>query len=827
MKRTKILFSVFLSLLTYSSWAYNERTGSISGRTIDSVSMKPVEYTAISLISEENDKVVNGTTTDVKGEFKLTDVAPGSYKIQFYFLGYQTIVLDKIVLSASRPDVVLGEIKLVSKSTRLKEVTVSTEKSIIENKIDRTVYNVDQDITSQGGVATDVLKKVPQVSVDVDGNVELQGSTGIRFLINGKPSTIFGNNINDVLQSIPASQLQSIEVITSPGAKYDAEGTAGIINIILKRSTAEGINGNVSLSVGTRLENGSFNLNAHHNNFGINAFVSGNAQLTSQAKNSLNSVSIDEALMQKNLLTQNGTTGYNRNGYLAGVGFDWDVSSNDNLSGSFGYDYFGNSNTGTMNRQTENQDMNGNTLSVYDDEFNTTNKFHENAFDCDLVYQKSFEEEDQELEISATGSFGKNYSYYRQEQMPVATDSVVDASYGDNPGTEDEIIVGVDYRQPLTEDALIEAGAKLTTTKISSTSDVYLLNSSSSEFDYNTTMSSVLDYQDYVYAGYVSSTIKFPNAIETMAGIRYEYTQTNAWFSNSGDLDAKPYGTVVPTCIVSYPLKKNQTIKIGYSRRIERPDYRDLNPFINASDPKNISMGNKNLRPEIGDKIEFSYIRNFEKGTTINTTLFYRGMKDDIQSYVRYYSAYAVGDSTYYNVAVSTRENVGRENNFGINLFISVPATSKINLRSNISCYERYIINGALPGEDIHGFSYRINLNAAYEVTKSISVELFGNFSSQRINTQGKYPSFTTYNFAFRKQLFHKKGSIAFTATNPFKKYVTQKTELEGENFTSTAVRELPYQSFGINFTYKFGKLEFKNEKEMEDVNLTNPPSEN
>ena len=186
-----------------------------------------------------------------------------------------------------------------------------------------------------------------------------------------------------------------------------------------------------------------------------------------------------------------------------------------------------------------------------------------------------------------------------------------------------------------------------------------------------------------------------------------------------------------------------------------------------------------------------------------------------------------IGDSTYYNVAVTTRENVGREDNYGLSFFVSIPATSKISLRCNILCFERYITSYPLSVDNIHGFNYRTNLNLAFQATSTMDFEFFGSFNSPRINVQGKMPSFTTYNFAWRQQLFHKQGSVALSVTNPFSKYVTQKTELTGDNFTSTAVRDLPYRSIGLNFTFKFGRLEFKKEKEPEDINLTNPPSGN
>ena len=219
----------------------------------------------------------------------LDPLAPGSYTLKIDFIGYQGRTIGPFTVDGSAPTHLLGDIFLQKKVAELQSVTVTATRGLVENKIDKMVYNAEKDITSQGGVATDILKKVPMVSVDVDGNVELQGNANILFLINGKPSSIFGNNLTDALQSIPASQIKSIEVITSPGAKYDAEGTGGIINIVLKENRLKGINGNISLAAGSRLENGSLNLNAREGNFGMNAFFSGNAQLEATTLNHLGS----------------------------------------------------------------------------------------------------------------------------------------------------------------------------------------------------------------------------------------------------------------------------------------------------------------------------------------------------------------------------------------------------------------------------------------------------------------------------------------------------------------------------------------------------------
>ena len=225
---------ILFLLIGFSSFAQKpdkrdvKREGVLTGKITDSISGNVIEYATISLIQQADGKVINGATTNDKGFFKLTEIPNGTYNLLIYFIGYKTSKKENIIIAPSNSQINIGNLTITNRQTSLKEVTIEAEQNLIEYKIDKMVYNVDKDLTSQGGVALDILKKVPQVSVDVNGNVELQGSSGIRFLINGKPSTIFGNNIADVLQTIPASQIQSIEVVTSPGAKYDAEGTGGI-----------------------------------------------------------------------------------------------------------------------------------------------------------------------------------------------------------------------------------------------------------------------------------------------------------------------------------------------------------------------------------------------------------------------------------------------------------------------------------------------------------------------------------------------------------------------------------------------------------------------
>jgi len=823
-----IVFTLLFLLLALSGNAQKApgvANGKIIGRIVDSTTGQPVQFASISLALQTDNKEINGMMTDDKGAFVLTNVAEGTYKLSIFSIGYKSGVKNNIVVSKAIPNVTIGDVKLVNTTSKLSDVTVAADKNVIENHVDKMVYNVDKDMTSQTGVAADVLKKIPQVDVDVDGNVELQGNADIRFLIDGKPSTVFGNNLADVLQSIPASQIQSIEVITSPGAKYEAEGTAGIINIILKKSKVQGINGNVSLSGGTRLENGSFNLNARKGNFGAHAYVSGNAQLTSTTQNTITNTAKDTGSTTSQLL-QNGPSDFWRRGYQSGAGIDWDITPKNNITANVGYSYYGNSNAGTMNSETVIRDASENVLSDMSDILAASNHFNQHTLDENVNYKHTFTKKDEELDMWVGNSTNTSDLYYMQTAQYPTNNYIYSGSYGENPGTSQETHFSMDYTDPIGKGVTIAAGGMAVLDNITSTSNVYLLDPTDGNYNYSTTQSSSLNYKSNIYDGYVSGSGQLFKWLDAQAGARYEYTEINATYSNSGNVGIQPYGSFIPSVLFSHTFAKNQTLKMSYSRRIQRPNYGNLNPFVNASNPQNITTGNPGLQPEIGDKLELGYNKSLGKGKDIYLTLFYRDNTHDIQPYTTYYSAYRVGDSTYDNTYVTVPSNIGHETNIGANIFASIPVEKKLTFRSNISLYQRYINTGLSTGGNISGFNYRLNLNTTYKFSKTLTAEAFINYNSSRINAQGTYPAFLTYNFAIRKDIFKDQGSIALTATNPFNYYINQTTNLTGDNFTLVNTRELPYQSFGINFTYKFGKLEFKKEKETEDPNL-NPPQEN
>ena len=823
MKAILICLFIWLSIdLQAQSTAHAGENGKITGKIIDSVTKAPLEYATITVMDKSSGKILTGGASNDAGVFTITGVAAGEYSIIIESIGFQKVTLLSVAVQKNKT-VELKLIRLVKKGQDLSTVTVTAKAKLIENKIDKLIFNAEKDLTSAGGVATDLLKKVPQVSVDVDGNVQLAGNGSIRFLINGKPSTAFGSNVADVLQSIPASQIKSIEVITNPGARYDAQGMGGIINIILKTNTARGINGNVSLTAGTRVENGAVNFNARNKSFGFNAFVSGNTRLPVSTPYTSERNSTDTVGKTNTLLQQDGNTRLKRYGLESGMGFDWTYKKHNSFSANVNYDIFGTSTRGLIDQVQQSSTYNGGLLSNLVTLNNTDSRNRSHNVDLSFNYKRTFAKEDQELEFAVNSSIGRTQGNAANEQFFMPQDSLYYGVMNSNPGKENETQLTLDYTQPLTEKIQLGTGVKATFLDISSDAAAWGYSALDKDYLYAAALSNNLQYHQQVYAGYAELSFPVGKLFEVKAGGRYERTEINSYYSNAQQQVKKPgYNTWVPSLFLSKKLGDEQIIKLSYSKRIERPDYGDLNPFINTSDPKNITAGNPYLLPELGQRVELSYSRNMGNVGTIILTGFFRHNQQDIQPYVKYYPSLVVGDSTYYNVSVSTRENIGTEDNTGLNVFSDMHLTSKLSLRTNLSFYHRKIFNAIDVGQSRTSFNYRTNLNVTYQFTNLLAGEFFGNFNSARNEVQGRYPSLTTYSFALRQFIWHKKGSLALTATNPFNEYVNQKLYINGPGFTTTTIRKIPFRSIGINFTWKFGKLEFKNEQKEEggDLNL-------
>lgn len=812
-----IVLSIFLTICTFFANAQNK--GKITGKVTDATTKQAIDYATISLYKQGTAAPFNGVVTDDKGNFTIPGLAAGDYVVKIDFIGYQQKVIAHAVITNAAPTAALGNIFLAPVQNQLQDVVITAKRPTVENKIDRMVYNPQNDLTAQGGMAIDVLQKVPQISVDIDGNVELQGNSNIRFLINGKPSSIFGSSLTEALQSIPASQIQSIEVITNPGAKYDATGTGGIINIILKQNNVQGVNGSVNLSAGTRLENGSVNLNVKKGGFSVGAFFNGSERINTTTLTNSQTHSTDATTGTTTDLMQDGSSAFKRSGYQSGINFQWDLSKKDQLTASFSYNHFGNDNVGTTNQE---QLKTGVSNDILQDQFsvlNSVSHFHANSSDVSLGYKKTFDKKDEELDFLISSSFGSNYNFASQNQV-FADDTPTSGTMSTNPGTDRETDISLDYTLPFSKNFTLETGAKDVIENISNNviTDTLglgggLLPDAGQTYNFN--------YNRNVFAYYVSGTFSlFHDFINGMAGLRYEYTSTSSSF---GDSNVPGYGIFAPSFVLQHKLSDDQSIKFSYSYRLQRPQYSDVDPFLNVSDPHNISVGNPDLKPELGHNFELGYNKSFNSGPSIYLSAFYRYNTNDIQSLTTYHAIYDPNGTEYDDVELTTRSNIGSEINEGANLFISIPVTGKFSLRSNNFFADRISKNSDDP--TVSGFTYRLNLNASYEFAPSFAAEVFGNYRSSQRTIQGTSPAFAFYNFAVRKQLWNKKASIGLTAANPFSNYINQKTTINTNNSYETSIREVPFRSFGISLTYKFGKLDFKKQPKEDMPDDTTSPN--
>ncbi|MGZ3891758.1 MAG: TonB-dependent receptor domain-containing protein, partial [Mucilaginibacter sp.] len=732
--RNLFLLIIFSCISLAASASANDDIikGQITGKITDSVTKAPVSYATISIFKAGSASPFNGVVSNDSGDFSLNNVGAGDYKVVIDFIGYRKKTIENITISKDAQVRSLGNILLSPIQNQLKTVEIVSKVPIVENKIDKMVYNVASDLTSQGSSASEVLAKVPQVTVDIDGNVELQGNANIKFLINGKPSSIFGASLADALQSIPASQIKSIEVITSPGAKYDAAGTGGIINIILKDSKVQGVNGSFNLSAGTRRENGSLNLNIRKGNFGVNGFFNGGEMINSTTVNTTDRMSYNTARDTATHLFQKGNSNFTRGGFQSGLSFNWDITPKDQLVLSGGYNHFGNHNSGLTNQdQTMTDLVNNNLASDVLSLRNSNSRFSGKYFDYSLSYKKTFDKENQELDFLVSSSYGRNNSNFFQQQDYLTGGYPSSGSQSTNPGTDHETDLSIDYTQPFSKSFTIETGAKAVLENINNTITTDTL--AGAVFVPNANQTYGFNYKRQIYAYYLSASFSlFNDFIQGKAGLRDEYTTTSADFPG---VNIPGYNVIAPSAVLTHKLDATQSLKLSYTYRIERPEYRDLNPFYDISDPHNISTGNPNLRPEIGHNYEFGYSKNFAQGANIYVGAFYRHNTNDIQQYTTFYDSLNVGGNKYTNVFLNQRYNIGTETTTGLSLFGSLPVTDKLSLRTNMMFSDRITTNPGNP--DVSGFMYRINLNATYQVPYNLTAEIFGNYNSSQRTIQG------------------------------------------------------------------------------------------
>ncbi|HYF70123.1 MAG TPA: TonB-dependent receptor [Ohtaekwangia sp.] len=803
--KTRLL--AFLILITGSlaaaqspSAGEKKGNGKISGTVLDAEGTTPVEYATVALMEKSADKPVDGAVCDDKGKFQIKNVADGQYRIVVSFIGYETKTIPITVDNTLREDIDLGDIKISAGTEVLQEVTVEGEKVLIEEKVDRTIYNAENDLTAKGGDATDVLKRVPMLSVDLDGNVSLRGNQNIQVLINNKPSTIMASNIADALKQIPADEIKSVEVITSPSAKYDAEGSAGIINIITKKNTLEGLTLNINTGVGLRGSNLGLNGNFRRGKMGFSLGGWGRANYNTPGKFSNEQRTILEQpdadplevlSIQKSESRNNGVFGnYN-------LGWDYDINPKNFMTASV---RFGVRNSRRYQDDVSTERYEGDVLS-FNSLTDIRNLDNSNNVDANITFTHLYEKPQHEL--SFQGQYSRNNRNSDFINDMISSTGPLNDYKNYNESNNQEATIQVDYQQPIQDNQMLELGAKNILRKVSSDLTVFRKEDGVFVRDDNR-VSNNLNYDQNISAAYLAYTLTLKNGYSFKAGSRYEYTTIKAYTQTENNIEIPSYGLIVPSINISKKLQNGKTIKASYNRRIQRPSIRYLNPNYQQDDNLNVTIGNPRLDPEYTNNYELGY-STFVKGTSLNLTAFVRNTNDAIQS-VRD----VVGDSSAIR---TTYRNIGKESAYGASIFASINV-GKLSINTGGDVFYAELDNNspdAIYRASNDGWVVNGRIFGSYRLNKGWAIQGFAFMRGTQVQLQGTQSGFRMYSLGIQKEFNEKRGSIGIGAENFATPPLKMRNELKSPIIDQKSVSTIYNMSFRVNFSYRIGKMSVDN----------------
>ncbi|WP_321519249.1 outer membrane beta-barrel family protein [uncultured Bacteroides sp.] len=799
--KTIYLFLVFLFPVLSNSAQSNQRTVeslstyTVKGTVIDSISNQSVQYATLSIaaarLPQNSIKVL---VSDNNGNFNASfNASPGNYIVTIQFVGMKTTV-KRFTLSSNQKLVSLGKIYMAETSKELNEVVVVAQKPLVKIDIDKLTYSIENDPESKTTSTLDMLRKIPMITVDNEDNIQLKGSSDFKIYLNGKPSNMISNNPSDVLKSMPASTIKSVEVITDPGAKYDAEGVGGIINIITTKSGIEGytatVRGNASalgrFGGGTylSLKAGKIGITGNYN------YNYNNSPYNDSYLERTNSISNTERYM-----AQNGRS-KNKGPFQFGtVEASYEIDSLNLISLSF--DRFNGDLTSLSDYQVDMKKADYSPYYSYDRNSNSTRTFGSTEVGFD--YQRSTHLKDELLTISYQFENNPNNSKSNTllKNLSGTVPGILSHSqYNINNASTNEHTVQIDYTRPIREGQKLETGVK------------YILRNSNSETDRWQNDTLVIDpsndfkHIQKIYSAYLSYDIKI-NKFSIKVGAREEGTSQKVKYNLAPDMNFNTnYSNLVPSATVSYMLSDAEQIRFGYTMRIRRPGIRNLNPYVNNTDPQNISYGNPGLNPEKSNNLNLNYSL-FTRKLNINASLSYNFVNNGIESYTFI-------DPEKPNVSQTTYDNIGHTHRTSFSLYGKWNASTNLNVTLNGGIFYVNMKSDATQSTtalSTNGFFYNGFTSIQYTFPKDLRLNLNGGYFAPRINLQGKSSAFYFTSFSVSKDLMNKKLSVSLTCSDPFwktKKYTSSTTD---NTFSMRNINYINARDFRISVSYRFGTL--------------------
>ncbi len=781
--RLSQFFIICFSLCTaLSSWGQSGQV-QITGTVIDGASNDPVEYATIAIMDPSTDKPLTGTISNDKGQFKV-GASSREFYIEISFIGYTPTRISEFEIKNNTVD--LGEVQLDVDAEQLEEVIIRGEKSQTEFRLDKRVFNVGQDLSSTGASALEVLNNVPSVNVNIEGQISLRGSTGVQILINGKPSVLTSDDGGNALGTITADMIDRVEVITNPSAKYDAEGTSGIINIVIKKEERRGTNGSISLNTGTP-HNHSLGFSMNHRTERFNIFTqlgAGYRELPQQVKN----INIDKSTGET--INTLGTEYRNENFYNFILGTDYHINETNVLtvSGNFAYEIEDQPSSTTFERINANDEL----VSRWSR--SETTEATNPKWQYEAQYKRDFvDHEDHDLIVSAIGSFfGKDQSSDFIDQTSFGADEDAEQQTRTN-FKEAKNTFKLDYTRPFNEKYTIETGAQYFLTNVSNDYAVHDLIDG--EWINNPNLTNVFDYDQVVIGAYGTGAYE-NDTWGLKAGLRLEHTDLKTLLVTTNEPNDQKYTNLFPSFHTSYKFSKTHSIQAGYSRRIFRPRLWDLNPFFNIRNNFSIRTGNPELLPEFTDSYEINSLFVEEK-VSFNFGVYYRYTTDVVERI----SVFENNVNTTKPMNIGTTKATGIE----INGKYSPAKWFSINGDFNYNYFNR---EGMLESQsfDFNADQWSTKLNTKWKLPAEIDMEITGRYESSFKTIQGKTSDIMFADMGLRKKVFNKRGVINFSVRDIFISRI-RKNILEQEDFYVFS-RRYRGRFITLGFSYGFGKGE-------------------
>lgn len=782
-------FNLIVLLLTFSSFTYAQETenmASVRGYVVDSINNQSIPFATIS-IKVNGQSNLRSALSKEDGSFLIEKLPFGTHQITIQSISYNkksfNVLIDNNIID-------LKNILLSKEEKMLKEVTVSTEKNLVKQESDRITYDVQSDPESKYQTAIDMLRKVPLVTVDADDNIQVKGSSNFKVLINGRNSALVARSPKDVFRSMPASSIVRIEVITNPPSKYDADGLAGIINVITTQNLESGYNASISTRYNFVWGPGvNANLTFKQKKLAVSSYYGmGNGSMPGMSWSNYR-----KSLLQNNLLRQNGESFNDWTWNYLQTEMSYEFDTLNLLTAEIGW----NPGNSEFNR-TQNNNL-YNAANELDQYFNLIdlNKSTWNSLDLGLNFQKGFKSnKSQLLTLSYKYSPNVNTNF---------NDVSLNSSYNyhfvpfkqDNKSGSIEQTYQLDYVHPLGKKLDFETGVKAITRDNFSDYEFKYLDPLSNDYKLDESQTNKFKYQQNVYSFYNSYNLKFEKW-SLRAGIRIERTTVNASFETNVTKVKQDYANVIPAISVQRKLKDMSSINLGYTQRIERPNIWQLNPFVSQNDPRFISYGNPNLNAVLTNNFELGY-STYKKGS-FNVGLNYSFADNTIQNITR------LGDDT---ISRTSFENIGSDKRLGLTGNMNIPVNKKFNLSAN-SQLSYLWLEGATNGITLKNNGLQGNIHAflSYTLPKEYRLRVSLGYNSPQIQLQGQSNNFIYSSISMTKEFFNKNLMITAQISNPFEKYRAWEFNQQTPEFETASKYQNFYRHYGFSITYKFGKLQ-------------------